>query len=61
MGKIDPKTGLDSAAKQCYIVSQVKTKKPMKQSSKRSSELTESRRRWDGGREDPTEWTAEGG
>ena len=44
-----------------YTCAKFKGTKPMTQTSRQNESLPESRRRWDGGREDFAEWTAEGG
>lgn len=53
--------GLDKNAFPGLHCGQSKVNKPMMRTSTQSEALSESRRRWDGGREESVEWTAEGG
>ena len=52
---------LDKAVEREYTCAKFRGTKPMTQTSRQNESLPESRRRWDGGREDFAEWTAEGG
>ena len=53
--------GLDKNASPGLHCGQSKANKPMMRTSTQSEALSESRQRWDGGREESVEWTAEGG
>ena len=53
--------GLTKTLFRVYTAVNPKANKPMMRTSTQSEALSESRRRWDGGREESVEWTAEGG